>query len=44
MLIAETTRLNFVGNYTEYVQSTAVVAADTRLQVDQTSLRAPPVA
>jgi hypothetical protein len=44
MLIAETTLLNFVGNYTEYVQSTAVVAADTRLQVDQTSLRAPPVA
>lgn len=44
MRIAETTLLNHVDNYTEFMQSTAVVIQKSQLHVDQASLRAPPVA
>jgi hypothetical protein len=44
MRIAETTLLNHVDNCTEFMQSSAVAVAETQLSVDQTSLRAPPVA
>ena len=44
MRIAETTLLNTVDHYTEFMQSVAVVIPETQQSVDQQSLRAPPVA
>ena len=45
MRIAQTTLLlEYVDNYTEFMQSTAVVIQKSQFHVDQASLRAPPVA
>ncbi|MBQ5710651.1 MAG: hypothetical protein IIV76_04460 [Alistipes sp.] len=45
MRIAQTALLlDYVDNYTEFMQSTAVVIQKSQLHVDQASLRAPPVA
>lgn len=44
MRIAETTLLNHVDNYTEFMQSIVVAVPHTQLSVEKKSLRAPPVA